>query len=113
VIYDNISYGSGVTIPFDFTLETAVEEIKTITGSKLYPNPAAEEVFVEFNADKATEIELTVVDMMGRIVATPGSQSLTEGHNKISIDVADLVGGSYFIRMKEAKAVSTIKFDKM
>jgi hypothetical protein len=113
VVYDNISYGSGVTIPFDFTLETAVKEISSVSGTKLYPNPASDEVTVELNADRNMEVHLSVIDIMGRTVATPGIQTLVQGHNQLSINVADFVSGTYFIRMKEDKAVSTIKFDKM
>jgi len=113
VVYDNASYASGVTIPFDFTLETAVKEISSVSSTKLYPNPASDEVTVELNADRNMEVHLSVIDIMGRTVATPGIQTLVQGHNQMSINVADFVSGTYFIRMKEDKAVSTIKFDKM
>lgn len=113
VIYDNISYGSGTSIPFEFAMETSVKEIPSLTGTKLFPNPAGDQVYVELNADKNTQIHLTVVDIMGRTVAAPGFQTLVEGYNQLNINVSDLVGGIYFVRMTEDKAVSTIKFDKM
>lgn len=114
VIYDNISYGAGTIIPFDFTLDpSAVEDIKSISGTKLYPNPASTEVFVEFNSDRNMEVDLTIIDMMGRSVTNPRNYGLFQGHNQISVDVADLTPGTYFIRMRDAKSVSTIKFDKM
>ena len=113
VIYDNISYGAGTSIPFDFTLETAVEDIKNISGTKLYPNPASTEVYVEFNAANNTEIDLAVMDITGRIVSVLGKQSLVQGANQLTINVADYATGTYFVRMTESKAVKTIKFEKM
>ena len=114
VIYDNISYGTGTDVLFTFEMtESSVKAIKNISTSKLYPNPAGDEVYLELNADKTTQIHLTVVDLMGRTVAVPGFQTLVEGYNQLNINVADLTSGIYFIRMMEDKAVSTIKFDKM
>ena len=113
VIYDNISYGAGTTIPFDFTLETAVKEISSISGTKLYPNPVADEVYVELNSDKNMEVDVTIIDMMGRTITSPRTFGLVQGHNQIAMDVASLTAGTYFVRMRDAKAVSTIKFDKM
>ncbi|HEY3384927.1 MAG TPA: T9SS type A sorting domain-containing protein, partial [Saprospiraceae bacterium] len=72
-----------------------------------------DEVTVELNADRNMDVHVSVIDIMGRTVATPGIQSLVQGHNQMNINVAEFVSGTYFIRMKEDKAVSTIKFDKM
>ncbi len=113
VIYDNISYGSGISIPFNFTLETAVEDIKTISGTKLYPNPASTDVYVDLTSESNTTIDIAVMDVTGRIVSTLGKQSLIQGQNQLTINVADFATGTYFLRMTEAKAVKTIKFDKM
>jgi thiol-disulfide isomerase/thioredoxin len=113
VIYDNISYGTGVAVPFDFTLETAVKEVTSISGTKLYPNPAVDEVNINVNADQNTEINLSVIDITGRTVANIGKQTLVQGQNQLTINVADFVSGTYFVRMTEDKAVNTIKFDKM
>lgn len=112
-VYNNISYGTGVAVPFDFTLETAVTEISSISGTKLYPNPAVDEVNINVNADQNTEINLTVIDITGRTVANIGKQTLVQGQNQLTINVADFVSGTYFVRMTEDKAVNTIKFDKM
>jgi thiol-disulfide isomerase/thioredoxin len=113
VIYDNISYGTGISIPFNFTLETAVEDIETISGTKLYPNPASTEVYVDLTSERNTTIDIAVMDVTGRIVSTLGKQSLIQGQNQLTINVADFATGTYFLRMTEAKAVKTIKFDKM
>jgi len=94
-------------------LETAVEDIKNISGTKLYPNPASTEVYVEFNAANNTEIDLAVMDITGRIVSVLGKQSLVQGANQLTINVADYATGTYFVRMTESKAVKTIKFEKM
>jgi len=53
------------------------------------------------------------MDVTGRIVSTLGKQSLIQGQNQLTINVADFATGTYFLRMTEAKAVKTIKFDKM
>jgi thiol-disulfide isomerase/thioredoxin len=113
VIFENIDYGTGTNVPFDFTLETAVEDITNITGTKLYPNPATDEVNVELYAETVSDINVSVMDIMGRVVSDLGTKTLVQGQNQLAVNVATLANGTYFIRMTEAKAVKTLKFDKM
>ncbi len=113
VVYDNISYGTGTNVPFDFSMTIAVEDITTISSTKLYPNPAKDAVTIELSADKVSDVNLSVMDIMGRVVSDLGTKTLVQGQNQLSVNVANLVNGTYFIRMTEAKAVKTLKFDKM
>jgi hypothetical protein len=53
------------------------------------------------------------MDITGRIVSVLGKQSLVQGANQLTINVADYATGTYFVRMTESKAVKTIKFEKM
>ncbi len=113
VLYDNIAYGTGITIPFEFSIETAVKDITDIKGSNLYPNPTSDNLYLELTSEKSTQISMTIIDMMGRTVLERGIETLLPGQNNLDINVAFLVQGTYFLRLRQEDAVRTLKFDKM
>lgn len=113
VYYDNVSYGSGINIPFEFSWAVDVTDIKDISGLNVYPNPVSDQLTVEMNAEKATQVNISVIDMTGRMVINEGVKTFGQGTNNIGIDVAHLVQGSYVLRLLQDNAVKTIKFDKM
>ncbi len=113
VVYDNISYGDGVVVPFDFTLETAVKEIADINSLNVYPNPVSDDLTIELNADRTTEVSLTIVDIMGRIIVNEGTKTFPQGQSNMKVNVSGLVQGTYFLQLLQQDAVKIIKFDKM
>ncbi|MDQ3017118.1 MAG: T9SS type A sorting domain-containing protein, partial [Bacteroidota bacterium] len=113
VFYDNVNYGAGINVPFEFSWVTDVKEIANINSLNVYPNPVADQLTVELNADKTTQVGISIIDMTGRVIANEGIQTFNQGANKIGIDVANLVQGSYVLRMIQNDAVKTVKFDKM
>jgi thiol-disulfide isomerase/thioredoxin len=113
VVFDNISYGYGTTIPFDFTMGTAVEDITDINSLNVYPNPVSDELTIELNAERSTEVTMTIVDMMGRILVNEGTKTFPAGHNNLKIDVSGLVQGTYFLQFLQQDAIKISKFDKM
>jgi thiol-disulfide isomerase/thioredoxin len=113
VVYDNISYGAGVTVPFNFDSATGVEDITSISGVTLYPNPVSDNLTVEFNSDLASTIRVTAVDIMGRTVKNFGAENLVRGDNQLQLNVSNLVSGTYFLRITQDDAVKTMKFEKL
>lgn len=113
VIFDNISYGTGTSIPFSYSAETAVKDITDIKATNLYPNPTSDILYLDLTSEKATQVNMTIVDVMGRTVANQGIESLVAGKNSLNIDVASLVQGTYFLKLRQQDAVRTLMFNKM
>lgn len=67
---------------------------------KVYPSPVnrGELVNVEFNSNEGAEIDLKIIDLQGRIVATHLLQSSTSSFQTLEIPTADLVPGSYWVK---------------
>ena len=65
----------------------------TITA---YPNPASDNVNVEFNSENAGHFNLTMIDMTGRTVLSQAGTT-EEGLNKLELNVRELSGGIYLI----------------
>ncbi|MBI1192102.1 MAG: T9SS type A sorting domain-containing protein [Bacteroidetes bacterium] len=89
-----------------FSIPVAREgEILDVT---LFPNPADNMLMVAYSG-KGGEVNMTIVDMLGRVVLNRTELSV-EGMNNTSFDVAGLENGNYFINMEEAGEVKTESF---
>jgi hypothetical protein len=113
VVYDNISYGNGTILPFDFKFETAVKDITGLNSLNVFPNPVADQLTVAIESNRDMDVRMTVIDMLGRTVSDFGTHNVLNGQQQINVNVADLSTGSYFLRLTQQDAVRTIKFEKM
>jgi hypothetical protein len=71
-----------------------------ITGSalSLFPNPANNELTVDLNSAVSGQVDLVVVDLLGRALMT---QTLTVdgAATRVQLDVSNLNNGTYFVQM--------------
>jgi len=89
-----------------FSIPVAREgEILDVT---LFPNPADNMLMVAYSG-KGGEVNMTIVDMLGRVVMSR-TELTVEGMNNTSFNVAGLENGTYFINMEEAGEVKTESF---
>ena len=67
---------------------------------RAYPNPAKDNVNIEFEAEKASEITLVMYDILGaqKMVIT---QPVVDGLNQININVSHLSDGIYFLNQTD------------
>ncbi|MCB9291430.1 MAG: T9SS type A sorting domain-containing protein, partial [Lewinellaceae bacterium] len=90
----------------DPILPPAAEMAKAETGFTLYPNPALEEVFLEFKTPLASDAEVWVYDLAGRPVLR---RKLEEGADWVGIPVEQLVSGLYLVEVKSEEQVFEVK----
>ena len=67
-------------------------DVDDVLGLKVYPNPAQDEVTIEFQQAYAGSLELRVTSADGRIVM---SRSLAENTTRVSLNTASLAAGAY------------------
>ncbi len=85
---------------------TGIEETVS-TACKLYPNPAADLLTVEYTIDNANEVVFEIYDIAGNKVI---GQTMPAGKNNIALNTATLESGVYFARMTvNNQVVSTEK----
>jgi subtilisin family serine protease len=78
-------------------------------GINIYPNPFNSSLSIEFTAEKAAMLNLSMADMTGRIVFSR-SYPAVKGSNMIKMDEAgEIPSGIYFIRMESEGAVLNAK----
>lgn len=77
--------------------------------SGIYPNPAANMLMVDYSADKAEDVQITVMDLTGRTMSI-ASQSMTEGLNRVELDLSELADGQYVLQMQSTSGQTTDRF---
>ncbi len=110
VFYDNISYGTGITVPFKYDESAAVKPIDNLEYVKAYPNPATDFVDLDLNLNANTDLALDVLDINGKQLMQRMEKNYSAGQHVEHLDVSNLANGTYFIRLTQKDKVNTIKF---
>lgn len=72
----------------------------------VYPNPTNGKINVDYLSASNQDIQLYIVDMMGRVVMSQNA-SVYEGPNSLYVDMNDLSNGMYLVMVKDASGEST------
>ncbi len=80
----------------------------TLSGMKLYPNPANEIANILIGSTESANATLAIYNLMGQVVYTE-NVALNEGNNVITVNTNDLEAGVYMVNIKTNKGTSTQK----
>jgi len=72
-----------------------------------YPNPFNPSTTIQYGLPKASSVELTVYDMLGRAVATLVNETQSAGFHEVKFDAARLASGVYLYRLQAGSFVAT------
>ncbi|MEM0964239.1 MAG: choice-of-anchor B family protein, partial [Bacteroidota bacterium] len=67
---------------------------------QVFPNPSASRVVVSASLGTPVAAEITVTDLLGRVVARPLAQRQATGALEAQIDVSSLAPGTYVVRIR-------------
>ncbi|MCB0567856.1 MAG: T9SS type A sorting domain-containing protein [Phaeodactylibacter sp.] len=90
----------------DPMLPPVAEAAGAKTDFTLYPNPALEEVFLEFDAPFAGDAEVWVYDLAGRPLLR---HALEAGTARVGIPIGEMVSGLYLVEVKCGEQVFEVK----
>lgn len=74
---------------------------------RLSPNPTNEVLNIQFDENTSTNIQLNIIDIMGKIIHT---ETRTISDSNLLLNVNDLNSGIYFIQIISNKKIMTKKF---
>ncbi len=75
----------------------------------IYPNPAVDEVYIEFILKQKDEVNIFVYDLQGRVVRNVNPQVYSSGSHKVSLDCYDLSRGTYIVQLIAGNKKTTNK----
>ncbi len=80
----------------------AVNHISEVSGVNVYPNPAVNQLNVEFNSNVTFNGSIQLVDLSGKALIQK-SISINEGTNAVSFETSNVSNGIYLVVMTSAK----------
>ncbi len=119
---DSKVYGSilGTNYPFAMTLDlvknnkASVNELDELDRTmKVYPNPATTSLNVSFELQTASDVNITVTDLSGKVVYNSKSVKANVGVNNMNIDTKAFNNGMYVLNVISNNSVVSKKFNVM
>ena len=93
---NGVEYGTAsLSVPTDRPLPPF-----TFALHQNHPNPFNPSTSISFTVGRTGETELTVFDMLGRVVAVPFLGMASDGVYTVRFDAASLASGVYFYRLR-------------
>ena len=80
----------------------AVNNISEVTGVSVYPNPAVNEINVDFNSNIAFNGTVKIMDLSGKTLIQKSINAL-EGLNNVSFETSNVSNGIYLVVMSSNK----------
>lgn len=72
--------------------------IAALSNMNIYPNPITDVAFVEFDlAENNSNVNIKVIDLMGRVVKEIPVSNTVSGSNKVQIDLSEVSKGVYVV----------------
>ncbi len=88
---------------------TSVSEIELIGALENYPNPFSNATTVSYTLMENTNIELSIVDLLGKTVTVLENNSKQAGNHKIEFNADGVSEGMYLLQLKAGNNISTKK----
>lgn len=95
-------------------LTTGLADIASnVNGIELAPNPTADLSTIKFNLVRNANVNLTVMDVTGKVVQENNLGTLTKGRQQAIIDASALENGFYFVNLRVGEELITRKISVM
>ncbi|HHN48816.1 MAG TPA: T9SS type A sorting domain-containing protein [Bacteroidales bacterium] len=97
------TFGRGIYKTYDFLI-VGIDELP-IAGKgnqqrlSIYPNPANEILFVDYDHQMPAQVVISIADISGRIVQQKNFGRLSSGKQTLQIDISSLKNGVYLVQM--------------
>lgn len=94
----------------NYDLLNSVNQVENVLNVSVYPNPTAQNITVAFDLAYSTDVTVEIMDLTGKVVASPLVNSLMDGGaQSFSTDVSGLINGVYFLVIKTSEGVQSTK----
>ena len=107
IYIDDINLYAGA--PSDNIVLAAVEELSSVTGAMVYPNPADAELNIKFAAVSDQNMKVIITDITGKVIQQNDVHAI-QGDNVVLVSTETLAAGSYFVRLTDGTYYTTLPF---
>jgi len=103
-----LSAGSALAIAFSCRMQNSTSELAAVN---VYPNPAADKLFINHESSVTGEVSIIITDLAGRIVMTE-LVNITNGNQISELNISALKTGIYLIETRSIVGSSVTRFAK-
>ena len=96
---DDVITGTGTMIIDKTTVPTGIEENTILFGLTLFPNPAVDNIAVQYELKESSTVSIRVIDAMGKEVMNQPLGNRSIGSQKANVNLQALAEGVYFIQV--------------
>lgn len=90
-----------------YSLAASIEEPQQITALNIYPNPATDRAFVEFQLAEPSNVNIQLTDARGREVRQINQGELQAGEYRFAIERGSLTSGVYYLHISIDESIIT------
>ena len=89
---------------------SATQEIQAeVLNLVIYPNPSNGNFSINYKIEKASKVEITLIDISGKLIKVLLSEQQLQGTYNLQFQNTNLQKGLYFIRLKNGTNLTTTK----
>jgi hypothetical protein len=100
-------------VRLNFDPSAGIEETnEDVFAASVYPNPTSNSTSVNFTLNSASEVNVTVSDITGKVVEVLMNETSVSGEQKISFDASSYANGAYYVTIATEGSTVTKKFMK-
>lgn len=94
------------SLKVDSGQESIIPHIKLnpVSDLHIFPNPAVDNLNLEFKIAKAKNLTIAIVNQIGQIIRIEDLEIIRPGHKKKKIDISEIPPGIYFLNIKSDPA---------
>jgi hypothetical protein len=93
------------------SISVGINEIGKAIQLMAVPNPTSGALYVRFNLLQATEMNLKVMDMAGRVLLE-NNNTFNEGQNQLPLDISNFNSGLYLLNLQTKEGKATLIISK-
>lgn len=85
-------------------LPTSVSELQSGVSFSVYPNPAKDNLQVNFNLNEAKNVNVKIYNTLGELVFSNNEEQLSSGNHSFDINVSKLSKGIYYMNLQAGES---------
>jgi hypothetical protein len=105
------SHGGNLLFLDDVAMHTGFVGVKNVIANasniNIFPNPARDNAVLNITLSETTNLHVTVIDELGRTVATVVNKNMNAGTQKIDINTTSLASGVYNVKIETTQGTTT------
>ena len=108
----NLSYGQAEDYAVSFNSNTGIANAEAAENDlKLFPNPASQSATLSFNLTESGLVTVSLMDITGKVVATPAHENMSAGGHSLLLDLSALNTGFYMARLHSPAGERIVKLE--